>query len=587
MDTTGDMIENVDPSNRFLFRPKVRADGQQFAYSVPPTPKSVHSQPSLSTDTAGSDKCNPSGYFRVQRLYTPESQYTEGSKPSKPENRCRPRSDKSLSKDVKTESYIDDFTGPDYFRAVIDGPEHYIANQQINLGDCTYAIPYVLSRPGRFWLIEIEHVYEDYAPMNENYDGKFFPVRVSKNILAVVPPTAPGSDAGFYDHKEYKKMIAQIYQFTVCSGCPQLLQPATQTKYEDWPECSIEPIKGAREYGVYSRRYPVQDFEDLAKQQFEWVGARPSCRHGPRLMSFEIPETVQPLIGEGNSTVRAYGAPPTAPATMEQFEVEHAQTMACFKRERKIWFAGDSHLRLLLSAVQLRFLGDRSDTADFQGSEPHTAQLGGIFIQQDYDQWLQRVVPTAKYMTDPGYVPFSFDPNGSAMLEKYDTLVLDHGAWNAAAFGAGPLWETVRYVDFMREVLSNLAQIKQDRRAFFKKTGLGFDDLNILWVGQTPSGDIINNNPDMRSNPRLQYWDDLISQEIAVINDKYKEMGGAINHLDVYPKIMPHRRNSIDGSHHPGKKPMDAIVQVLVSKLDFCRPAFTPKFPPPPTDPNA
>ncbi|KAG0041635.1 hypothetical protein BGZ83_001520 [Gryganskiella cystojenkinii] len=63
--------------------------------------------------------------------------------------RCRPK---------QTQAYNDDFTGPDSFHDVIDEPEYYVANQQINLGNCTYAIPYVLSRPGKFWLTEIEHI---------------------------------------------------------------------------------------------------------------------------------------------------------------------------------------------------------------------------------------------------------------------------------------------------------------------------------------------------------------------------------------------------------------------------------------------
>ncbi|KAG0041293.1 hypothetical protein BGZ83_002039 [Gryganskiella cystojenkinii] len=572
MDTTGgDMIENFDSSNRFLFRPKARTDGQQHAYSAPPASK-VHTQFRPSGDIIGRDKpsqCNPSGYFRVQRLNTPSSTYTEGSSASRPENRCRPRSDKPLSTDASTRSYIDDFTGPDSFRAVIDGPEYYVANQQINLGNCTYAIPYVLSRPGKFWLTEIEHIYDDYAAMNENYDGQFYPIRISKNILPVdtTTLTAPGPDAGFSAYKTYKKTIADVYQFTVCTGCPQFLHPETQQKYENWVECSVEPIKAAREYGVYSRRYPVQEFEDLAKSGYEWT-----------------PETIRSSIGEGSGTVRAYGAPPTAPATIEQFEIERKKTADCAARDRKIYFAGDSHVRQLLTGLSNRFHGDSGEIADFKGWTTHTEQLSGIFIRQDFDQWFEGMHAKTRYMVDPNYVPFSYDPEIMALIEQFDTVVVEFGSWPASGFGVGPMWDTVKYMDFLREILWNLGQMKKDRRAYFKKTGFGFDDLTILWMGSIPWPDI-RTSADMRTNIRIQYWDDLINSEIDAINEKYKDMGGAIDNLDAYSKFLPHRRGSPDGAHHMGKQPVDAIVQVLAHKFDLCRPAFTPKFPPPATAP--
>ena len=65
----------------------------------------------------------------------------------------------------------------------------------------------------------------------------------------------------------------------------------------------------------------------------------------PRLITFENPETIQLMIGGECSTVCAYGAPSTAPATMELSNVEHKKAADCLAHECKIYFAGDSHIR--------------------------------------------------------------------------------------------------------------------------------------------------------------------------------------------------------------------------------------------------
>ena len=93
----------------------------------------------------------------------------------------------------------------------------------------------------------------------------------------------------------------------------------------------------------------------------------------------------------------------------------------------------------------------------------------------------------------------------------------------------------------------------------------------------------IRTTPDMRTNIRLQYWDDLINVEIDKINEHYKDQGGMIDHLDSFAMFLPLRKLSPDGAHHMAKAPVDAIVQVVIHKFDLCRASFTPKFPPPTT----
>ncbi|KAG0041098.1 hypothetical protein BGZ83_002361 [Gryganskiella cystojenkinii] len=602
----GEGVSNTQPVGetiaQFLSRPKPRPAGQEYEYLTPPTINPAHPQPpppppprvryppslplrhSLGRqEQGGPNHCNPGGYFRVKRLSTPSTDYTLGSDHSKPEQRCRTNPAHPLAVNETTKAYIDDFAGPDTFRIVLDGPEHYVTNQQVSLGDCTYAIPYVLSRPGQFWLTQIEHGYEDFEALNENYDGQFAPKFLGINILLPeVNATAPRDDAGYDAYKEYKQAVSEVYQFTVCGGCPQLLNPGSQPKYEDWPECSLEPIKGTREYGVFARRQSVLAFEDLAKQGFEWVGARPSCRHGPRLSTFQTLESVESLIGADTVSARLYGSPPPlVPSTIEAFQVSRQETENCLQHERKIYFTGDSHVRQLLTGLMNRFHGDTGDLADFQGWSTHIEQLGGVHIQQDFDQWGQDLQGKLRYMRDPSYVPFMTQPRHPlAILEEFDTILIEFGAWHAAGFKVGTMFKTVEFLEFTKEILWNLAHVRQERQAYFKRTGFGYDDLKIFWMGGIPWPDT-REESDMRTNTRLQYWDDLVNAEIGAINEHYRDQGGMIDTLDAFSKFLPHRKLSPDTSHHRAKEPVDAIVQVLAHKLDLCKAHLTPVLPPP------
>ena len=222
-----DQLEDMDNSIRedanradgvrFLFRPKRRPEGQPYLYLTPPK---VHISPPSPINEDAPRICNPGGYFRVQRLLTPSTTYTLGSDHQTIGFRCRNNPGRPVSWNETARDNADNFAGPDTFRAVIDGSEHYVANQHINLGNCTYALPYVLSRPGRFWLVQIEHGYEDFQGLNENFDNDFIPNFIGEMILPEVgsPPTAGN---GSEEHQKYKEAVSQVYEFNVCTGCPQ------------------------------------------------------------------------------------------------------------------------------------------------------------------------------------------------------------------------------------------------------------------------------------------------------------------------------------------------------------------------------
>lgn len=350
-------------------------------------------------------------------------------------------------------------------------------------------------------------------------------------------------------------------------------------KYEDWPVCSRAPLSGAREYGVLVRQSPTHHYGDLFNHDLEWIGSRPLCRHAPRLLTFDIPEAIQKPNGPESRTVRLYGSPPPVPSNLAE---QRKITTECLSRNRSIYFVGDSHDRFLYVSTLARIAGHAA-ADDITGWDTHEKQVGSVSIRQEFESFLQNLYSRAKYLLDPAYVPFQGNSQGLDYLEKVDTMVFDFGAWAAAGFGVGVMWNTHQYIEYISTVLWALAEVRHLRKKLFKETGYGYPDLTIVWMGSAPWPD--KNLVDMRTNTRLQYWDDLVNAEIEKINRHYENEGGMIDHLNIYDKFLPFRKLSPDYAHHAAKEPADAAVQVLLHKIDICRDVFTPKFPPPPPPP--
>ncbi|KAG0056803.1 hypothetical protein BGZ83_003421 [Gryganskiella cystojenkinii] len=579
-------------NNKFLFRPKERPVGehpvgQNYLYAMPPESATLDDT-APTTRIRQNEKprlCNPGGYFRIHRLSEPSTNYTHGSDHPNPAMRCRNKSEKPVALWEATRYHADNFAGPATFRVSLDGPEMYVTNQQINLGNCTYAVPYVLSRPGKFWLVQIEHGHDDFQALIENFDSDFIPTFKGDFILPQIG-SRPSADGDPKLIQAFEEQLSSIYQFSVCTGCPQFLDPASQPLYEEWAPCSIEPIKATREYGVYARSRIAQSYEDLIEnKEFEWVAARPSCRHDPRLYMLKAPDA-EPILNRESQTngaqVRVYGSPPPLPVTVKILEDAQIEPTKCLSRSRSLYMAGDSHIRQLLVEV-LQRLGAKDAPGEITYSKKgftHKVNFGGVSALQHYDVWIEEFQKTLESMLDPSYDPFKNSdqdvPDDS--LERFDTLVLDYGAWASSGFPLVTTWVSERFVTYMRKLLWDLASLRDQRRKRFQQSGFGHKDLSIIWMSQTPWPDM-RPEPDMRSNSRLQYWDDLTNLEIAEVNNHYQDQGGMIDVLDVIPKYLPYRKQSHDSIHFTMKETVDSAVQVFIHKLDLCRKPFTPKFP--------
>ncbi|KAF9177528.1 hypothetical protein BGZ50_008653, partial [Haplosporangium sp. Z 11] len=504
-------------STSFLFRPRSPLPGQQYAYTSPVSPvSSSPDQTPVSLGTESTDPqvepqpthCNPSGYFRVQRLIMPSTSYTIGMDNPNVELRCRNNPNYPIALNETTRNYVENFLGPDSIRAELDGPERYVTHQQINLGNCTYALPYVLSRPGRFWLTKIEHVYQDFQGMNENYPTTFVPQYIGGDILLPLPvrPREPQWMDGrpvIEAWSAYLEEASKVYQFTVCGGCPQYLNPSLYPKHEDLPVCSTRAKEGARQYGVHAGSNVVAKFEDLQEQTYEWVGARPRCQHYPHLQTFRSLGAFQQDLNARASSVQdpVYGGP-LALTSMDAFVKLHDETMRCLSRKRSIYLAGDSHIRLLLMDFINRLRGSENNEYNVQGWGTHDEQVEGIHIYQDFDRWLTDLQHKIRHTLGEPLGATPSPENDLNLLDKFDFMILDFGGWPAAGYQIGPLWTSDRLFNYMKDILWGLARVRHLRIEHYKKTGEGHKDLGIVWMGQVPWPET-RPTPDMRTNPRL------------------------------------------------------------------------------------
>ncbi|KAF9080054.1 hypothetical protein BGX27_005757 [Mortierella sp. AM989] len=190
-------------------------------------------------------------------------------------------------------------------------------------------------------------------------------------------------------------------------------------------------------------------------------------------------------------------------------------------------------------------------------------------MRQDFDSWAAGINFRFRHMLGKEQLPGP-DHGEPDLYYDYDSFLFDLGAWSAGGFGIGELWTTERFIAYMSELLWDLAKARIMRREHYKNTGEGFSDLRLVWTGQIPWPDTRTDAPDMRTNPRLRYWETLTNEEIRKINEYYKDEGGIFEHLNHFNKVMPYRHLSPDTSHHTDKRPVDAVLQALIHKYNLC-----------------
>ncbi|KAF9319994.1 hypothetical protein BG003_007520 [Podila horticola] len=476
--------------------------------------------------TTESPACHPGGYFRIRRIVQP----TEDGKSTAS---CQLRPNTQLARDAATNQYASSFLGPDSFRIVLLGPERLSLMQQQPLGNCTYAIPYMISRPGQFWVQKILHTYENFDALNEGESKeKWRPTYLGNNILAP-PPVEQGGE---------------YYQFQVCAHCVPVLE------YEEdrgLDICSKAASVQAKQYGIYLAKTPIYSVREAVGHPYEWVPARPRCRLAPRQESFE------PVDKDEDS---------------DDVTKEKTNTARCLETYRAIYFVGDSHVRHLFSGVMQRLQGESGPILKvIDDEDTWTILAANIEARHDYDPELKSLVRHARFTLgesdndEEGEIAMA-EPE---LLDHFDTVVLGFGH-ETAHLG----WTTAEFVERVSTVFKNLVEIRKMRQQL---SGGDHKDrrynLKVIWLGLPAwTDDMRDEAKDVagwRTNPRLLYWDKLVDQMIVSIN---REVGGEgmIDRLSGFEITMPFKSSTVDGVHYTQEIPVNGLSAELIHKLDLC-----------------
>ncbi|KAG0053403.1 hypothetical protein BGZ83_001169 [Gryganskiella cystojenkinii] len=482
--------------------------------------------------------CYPGGFFRIQKL---EDSIAGIASPS-----CQLEANRVLSKDEGTNKYATSFMGPDSFRIVLLGPERLSLMQQQYLGDCTYAIPYLISRPGRFWVQKVLHTYQDFDAMDEGKTAQDhrWPEYLGKNILDPIAERKQQEDDEAKQGPDHATNLEMShYHFEVCSHCVSFVQMDEDQGLGGTGDiCTRSTTMQARQYGIYRAQSTIHSIRQAQSHQYEWIPARPRCRFFPDQTSFE------PVNDETD--------------TQDQRK-EKEQAAACLQKPRSLYFVGDSHVRQIFFGFMLRLQG-QSGAIETQADQ--TLEVGKIKGMYDLDGFLNETLARIQYSIENVGDSFDLlpgeevkDPENIAnrgILEQIDTVVLGFGSLPASL----PYWSTVEFVERIQRVFDGLVKIHQIRSA---RGGNGnredpMNTLRVIWTGIPAWTDrtdkTVRDSADVRTNPRILYWNKLVDQIIDGVNGRVGGRG-MIDRLDSFEITMPFKNSTMDYLHYVADAP--------------------------------
>ncbi|GJJ68862.1 hypothetical protein EMPS_01208 [Entomortierella parvispora] len=494
-----------------------------------------------STDDAPS--CYPGGYFRIQRISTANA-------PS-----CSPEANKILSKDDATNKYATSFMGPDSFRVVLLGPERLSLIQQQYLGNCTYAVPYLVSRPGRFWVQKILHTYEGFDAMNEEMDKAGWPEYLGNNILDPIAERIQQEENETKQQLEHQSLERSHYHFEACSHCVSFVRmDEEQGLGGSRDHCSKSAMTQARQYGTYRARSTITSVRQAQSHDYEWIPVRPRCMFFPDQTNFE----------------------PVSESDSHERKQQKGYAADCLQKTRSLFFAGDSHVRQVFLGVMQRLQGQAGDIEDRKQQTLEAGKIKGVYDQDGFlTDTLNRIRYTIEEAGD------SFDLTAGEIteakidhldiLETVDTVILGMGSLPASL----DHWTTARFVQRVQKVFDGLAMIQQTRvRGRTDLTGDNkMNSLRVIWTGipaWTDRADkATRDSADWRTNPRILYWNKLVDQMIDGVNRRVGG-NGMIDRLHSFETTVPFKNSTMDLLHYTMSAPVSALSAELIHKLDLC-----------------
>ncbi|KAF9110299.1 hypothetical protein BGX27_006557 [Mortierella sp. AM989] len=468
-----------------------------------------------------SPTCYPGGYFRIKRLQPPANVDALQA------DICQPGMTASLSEDIKTNQYAAMFLGPDTFRIVLAGPERLSLMQQQFLGDCTYAVPYLISRPGRFWVQKIIHTYQAYNSLNETKPAQWSPEYLGIDLIEI----------------EARRQ-ENFYHFDICPHCVNwvaLDESLGKGGVKDI--CATAPGQQSHQYGTYNAGVTIKSVRQAISHPYEWIPARPRCMFYPAQTSFA------PIIDSDSEAVKK----------------EKTKATLCLQNARSVYFVGDSHVKMLFSGVMQRLQG-RSGSIDMAITDQHSHMLkaGSVEARNDLDDSLDNTLARIKYSAY-GEQDHNVNLPDLGVLKEMDTVVFGFGSFSRQL-------TTSQFQERIKAVLDGLVEIRRVRQiASNGNTQDKMNNLKVIWMGMpawTDSpyrGDAV----DWKTNHRILYWNKLVDGMIDVVN--YQVGGqGMVDRLSTFEITIPFRNSTLDHLHYTNVAAVDGLSAELIHKLDLC-----------------
>ncbi|KAF9959449.1 hypothetical protein BGZ72_009611 [Mortierella alpina] len=517
----------------------------------------VHHCVTPGSNQQGDDpSCYPGGYFRIQRTPSPALDPTLDNNQEtllEKGGTCRLNSTATLAEDITTHQYASSFLGPDTFRIVLVGPERLSLMQQQSLGNCTYAIPYLISRPGRFWVQKIFHTYENYNALNENRPKDWWPEYIGKDIVdtsssAAAPPQG----------QEQKQHSREYYQFDVCSHCvPWVAMDEAQGLAGTKKACPTSAKMQSRQYGTYRARAPIESVQQAVSHPYEWIPVRPRCMFYPAQASFE----------------------PPIDTDSDEVKTQKKEASNCLQKPRSIAFVGDAHIQTLFSGVMQRLRGVSGPIeTSIDDQKSHVLRAGRVEARLDFDADLSETLARIKSSLDqqdgaPDDDAEEDEPEDTVSdlknFDNIDTIVLGMGVYPASVGH----WTTAQFQERIQAVLDGLMDVRNQRQAAAGNGGKldRRNNLKVIWMGSPAWTDRTDpktrNAADWRTNHRILYWNKLVEE---MIERKNVQAGGegVMDKLSGLPITISFKSTSQE--LYTAQTPVDSLAAELIHKLDLC-----------------
>ncbi|KAF9437581.1 hypothetical protein BGZ76_000178 [Entomortierella beljakovae] len=464
--------------------------------------------------------CHPGGYFRIKRLNAPTNVNNLQS------GTCQLNPTSTLSDNVDINSYATKFLGPDTFRIILVGPERISLLQQQSLGGCTYAIPYLISRPGRFWVQKILHAYQLYDSFNETGNDQWTPTYLGNDLI-----------------EAETRQQGTFYHFDVCPHCVRWTALDEAMGLGGTNDiCTRDPLRQSRQYGTYSTLTPIKSVLQAVSHPYKWIPARPRCIFYPEQTSFE------PILMEDD----------------EKTKDKKTKAAQCLQKERSIYFVGDSHIKFLYSGLMQRLQG-REGSIDTTFNLPtHVSKAGNIKLSYQIDDTMDQTLARINFLLKNEQDKKANIPD-IGILSTVDTVILGFGSFTGH-------WTTTQFQERFTEVINGLVEIWKARQV--KSNGNKLDRMNslkIIWMGipawtDDPGNTTVEN---WKTNHRILYWNKMANGAIDILNT---QIGGEglVDRLLAFEITIPFRNSTQDHVHYMMDTVASGLSAELIHKLDLC-----------------